>query len=137
MADSAVQDKPETADEPWEDEPGASVEDAADQQAIDAVNATPDGDPVEGTPEPERLPGVSRQLSLIAGGEVPDSSSFKMRGGSIPVEGEFAKGSVVRLEVTVSVDEVTFVDKKDNDGYVVATERRHIAKILGVHRTDQ
>jgi hypothetical protein len=138
MAETATKDEDITTtgpldtsgvDEAWDDEgPGGSVEDHVespeDQQAIDSVNST----------DPEPIPGASKQLSLIAGGEEPDSATFKMRGGSIPVEGEFEKGSTIKVEVTLSVDEIQFVDKKDKDGYVVATERRHIGKTLSIRR---
>jgi len=85
----------------------------------------------------ERIEGRRTQLSLLAGGEEPDSSSFKMQGGKVNVEGQFDKGDVIDLIVKVRVAEVDFVDKVDNDGYVVGTDRRHIAKPLSIRRAER
>ena len=104
-------------DESWEDPP-RSIEEAAED-------------------EPEQEPAIEggkRSLTLTAGGEEPDSSSFKMQGGKVAVEGQFDKGDVIDLLVKVRVAEVDFVDKVDNDGYVVGTERRHLAKPLSIRR---
>jgi hypothetical protein len=90
------------------------------------IDIAPDG--------PPPIEGKRQQLSLVAGGEDPDASESKLRGGSVPVEGEFEKGDVLTLLVKVSCDEVHFIDKKDNDGYVVATTRRHIFKPLSIQR---
>jgi hypothetical protein len=108
-------------DDDWEDEPRESIEDKAENGG-----AEPDG--------PPPIEGKRQQLSLVAGGEDPDASESKLRGGSVPVEGEFEKGDVLTLLVKVSCDEVHFIDKKDNDGYVVATTRRHIFKPLSIQR---
>ncbi len=114
---------------PDDDEPQGSIEDQ-----LDDPDSPTEPDAPTAEKEEETIPGVNRQLSLLAGGEEPDSSSFKMRGGSIPVEGEFVKGDIVKVMVTLTVDEVHFIDKKDKDGYVVGTERRHIAKPLSIRR---
>lgn len=111
-------------DPAWDDEPPESVEDKVEEGEQIAID------------EPERLEGTSRrpQLSLLAGGEEPDSSSFKMQGGKVPVEGQFDKGDTIDLLVKVRVAEVDFVDKHDKDGYVVGVDRRHIAKPLSIRR---
>jgi hypothetical protein len=115
----------EPDDDTWDGEDDGSTESIEDR----ADNGEPVG--------PPPILGREVQLSLLAGGEEPDSSTFKLRGGSLPVEGEFEKGSIVILRVVASVDEVTFADKKDNDGYVVSTERRHVAKIMSVRRLEE
>jgi hypothetical protein len=120
------QERLDAGDDWPEGDDRASIEDKAD--AGEGEAAKPDG--------PPPIAGVSRQLSLIAGGEEPDGSEFKMRGGSVPVEGEFKKGDVIEVVVKLSVDEVAFIDKKDNDGYVTSTTRRHIAKPLSIRRTE-
>jgi hypothetical protein len=79
------------------------------------------------------------QLNLTVGGEKPDKSTVKLRGGSIEVAGggQLKKGEVVNLLVKVRVDEVHFVDKHDNStGDVIQAERRHIAKMIGVEKVE-
>lgn len=112
-------------DDDFDSDPDVSLEDRADDE------------PDEAEPEPTiRGTKGRRQLSLLAGGEDPDMSSFKMQGGKIAVEGEFEKGTTVDLYVKVRIAEVHFVDKVDDDGYVVSTDRRHIAKPLSIQRTE-
>jgi hypothetical protein len=86
--------------------------------------------------EPTQLPipGQYQQLSLDAGGDAPQSSSIKLRGGSLALEGQFAKGDVVHLWIEARVGEVTFVDKVDAHGAVTGTERRHVARMTSVQR---
>lgn len=102
----------------WDD-PQQSIEDQA-------ANPQPDG--------PPPVAGLNRQLSLLAGGEEPDASSFRVVGGKVAVEGEFKKGDVIELVIKASVDTISFVDTKDKDGFVVGTERQHKARILSVRR---
>ena len=87
--------------------------------------------------QPEETPpvlGASRQLSLIAGGEEPTSASMKLKGGSIPLEGEFEKGDLVKLTVEARVTEVHFIDLIDKSGYVLGAERKHVARLDSVQR---
>lgn len=88
-------------------------------------------------PGPPPIAGGQQQLSLLAGGEEPSSASMKMRGGSIPVEGEFEKGDSMTLLVVCRVAEVHFVDTVDEYGTVITTERRHVAKVMSVRRLDE
>jgi hypothetical protein len=77
------------------------------------------------------------ELNLQVGGQKPDKSTVKLRGGSIEVAGgsQLKKGEVVNLLVKVRVDEVTFVDKHDNStGDITQVERRHIARMIGVEK---
>lgn len=78
-------------------------------------------------------------LNLQVGGQKPDKSTVKLRGGSIEVAGggQLKKGEVVNLLVKVRVDEVHFVDKHDNStGDITQSERRHIAKMIGVEKVE-
>ena len=87
----------------------------------------------EGKPEPT-IEGANGQLTMAVGGRKPDSSEFKIKGKAVAVEGQFEKGSMVRLEVMVSVNDLHFIDKKDHTGTVVHTTRRHIANVESVRR---
>jgi hypothetical protein len=129
VADEKAPPRADT-DPAWDDDPAGSVEDIVDGQGTGEQEPLLDPEP-----EVERLEGTGRtQLTLMAGGEAPDSSSFRMQGGKVPVEGQFEKGDIIDLLVKVRVTEVDFVDKHDNDGYVVGTDRRHIAKPLSIRR---
>ena len=74
------------------------------------------------------IPGTGSSITLDAGGALPESSEVKMRGGSMPVEGEFDKGETIRFWVEARVAEVHFVDNIGKDGFVTGTVRRHILK---------
>lgn len=110
----------------------ATTDEAPVTNAIDDLNAQ---FPDEPQIEPQLpIPGQHLQLSLDAGGELPQSSSIKLRGGSLALEGQFAKGDVAHLWIEVRVGEVTFVDKVDAHGTVTGTERRHVARMTRVQR---
>lgn len=80
------------------------------------------------------IPGTGHQLTLDAGGEMPQTASMKLLGGSLPLEGEFDKGEIVRVWVEGRISEVTFVDRIGADGYVEGTERRHKLRMTRVRR---
>jgi hypothetical protein len=82
------------------------------------------------------IPGTIAELSLNAGGESPETASMKLMGGSLPVEGEFDKGDLVRVWVEGRVTSVEFVDHLGKDGYVESTERRHKMRMVRVRRAD-
>jgi hypothetical protein len=82
----------------------------------------------------EPLPGTGSQLSLLAGGDEPETAEVKLRGGSLPVEGQYEKGEVVNLMIKVRIAEVHFVDVIDKYGNVTSTVRRHVGKMQGVQR---
>lgn len=106
-----------SATEEREAEVGKSIEDAADD-----------------APAQQPLPGTAPTLSLSAGGDAPTSSSIKLRGGSLALEGQFNKGEVVAVWVEIRVSEVQFVDKIDVHGNVSGTERRHLGRMTSVQR---
>jgi hypothetical protein len=80
------------------------------------------------------LEGFSDSISVTVGGERPQTSAIALRGGRLPVEGEFKKGDVVELYVRCRVAEIHFVDVIDKYGEVTGTERKHIAKPIAVRR---
>lgn len=100
---------------------GRSVEDAAEDPEAPENGQMP-------------IPGTGSQLTLEAGGELPESSTVKLRGGSLPLEGQFNKGDTVRVWVEVQISEVHFVDKIDQHGNVNGTERRHLGRMRRVQR---
>jgi hypothetical protein len=112
------------------DDPGTGKGEGEEPDA----EAPPAADPDAGTPpaEPELI--GSGQLSLSVGGKQPTSSSFRMVGGAMPIEGSFKKGETVTLMVECQVREVAFKDTVDDSGSVTATERRHKATVIGVSR---
>jgi hypothetical protein len=89
-------------------------------------------------PEPEnpQLPiaGAQLELDLEAGGRLPESSSIKLRGGSLALEGQFRKGETVAVWVECRIAEVHFVDRVDAHGEATGAERRHVAKMIRVQR---
>lgn len=96
--------------------------------SIEELTEEPQGDPP--------VEGRNTQLSLIAGGEEPTSASMRLKGGSLPVEGEFEKGDFIRLVVEARISEVHFIDQLDRSGYVLGAERRHVARIDSVRRLE-
>jgi hypothetical protein len=71
------------------------------------------------------------QLTLLAGGETPTTSEFKLAGRSIELTGEFEKGSSSVLKIGVEWGAVEFIDKHDKEtGQVVETIRRHKGRIV-------
>ena len=74
---------------------------------------------------------IGTQLSLVAGGEPPTTSEFKIAGRSIEISGEFEKGSQSVLRIGVEWGAVEFVDKHDKEtGQIIETIRRHKGKIV-------
>lgn len=103
---------------PEAEAPAESIEDRAKQEP----------------PAQEPIPGTDHQLTLIAGGETPDSAEVKFRGGSVPIEGQFDKGEVVEVVIKIRIAEVHFVDKIDKFENVTSTVRRHQGKMVSVRR---
>lgn len=102
---------------------------------------TTDDPPLTAVPDPDDEPegqlplaGEQLELSLDAGGALPQSASIRLRGGSLALEGQFAKGDVGHVWVEFRVAEVHLVDRIDAHGDVTGTERRHVARMTRVQR---
>jgi hypothetical protein len=107
--------------------------------------AKPNGEPLDGEGDGETAPpkvppleidGAGSQLTLSVGGEVPNVSQVKLRGGSIAIRaGEFKKGDVVELAIRARCVEIDVVDKIDGQtGDVTETIRRHVFKAVHVEK---
>jgi hypothetical protein len=108
---------------------GQSIEEIAEARAA--------GEGEEPKPIPPMqlaLPGTQERLSLSAGGKQPTSAEMRLLGGSMPIEGQFAKGETMTLLVEVKIGSVEFVDAVDEWGTVQRTSRRHKARMLSVKR---
>lgn len=80
------------------------------------------------------IDGSTGQLSLDVGGvKEPTTSTLRLVGGRIEVEGEFKKGDVLAVRLEAVVNEVSFKDTHDSTtGQVVACARNHRARVTGV-----
>lgn len=107
---------------------------AADEQGVPVEDMDPE-DVQEPTP-PMQIPieGFGATISTTPGGDRPQSSSIALRGGKLPINGEFKKGDVIEFYVRARVAEVNFVDTVDKFGEVTGTERKHVAKPVAVTR---
>lgn len=77
------------------------------------------------------------QLTLSVGGKRPTTSSLRLVGGRVEVEGQFDKGERLVLRIECEVREVAFRNEVDvKTGQVVGCERRQKASITGVTRID-
>lgn len=109
------------------DAEGVTIEEMARREAAGEVEKpTP--------PMQMPLPGTAENISLSAGGQKPTSSEARLLGGSMPLEGQFAKGDVVMLLVEAKVGAVEFIDATDEWGKVQRTSRRHKLRMLSVKR---
>lgn len=111
---------------------------------MSATEAPPDGRTIEddaenpnspALPAQEPLPGTGKQLTLLAGGEEPDSSEVKFRGGAVPLSGQYDKGDIIEVVLKIRVGEVAFADTHDKYGNVTSTVRRHTGVMIGVRET--
>lgn len=80
------------------------------------------------------LEGFGPTVTVQVGGDRPQTATIALRGGKLPVSGEFKKGDVIEFYVRARVSEVHFVDTVDKFGEVTGTERKHIAKPVAVTR---
>jgi hypothetical protein len=103
-------------------------------------------EPESGEDEPSGLPeddGYSgdltlkgpEQLSFAVGGKTPTSSSLRLQGGKVEIEGAFRKGDRIVLTVECEVRGIGFRDEVDQKtGQVVGCARNHVAHITAVER---
>ena len=91
--------------------------------------------------EPEQIPpmqipleGLGTTITSTPGGLRPTSSTVVLRGGKLPVEGEYKKGDEVELLVRCRVADVSYPDTHDEYGQPVSCERRHTLKLMAVRR---
>jgi hypothetical protein len=124
-----------------------------DEQPMPDQDLPPDGDQPADTPpneaeadlpngedhgdddDPLAIAGSADQLSLDVGGLAPTISALTLSGAP-NLSGEFEKGEVLTLELTVRVTEVKVTDSLDGEGNVKSTKRSHTAKVESARRTD-
>lgn len=82
----------------------------------------------------EALPGDWATISADFGGDAPTVAEIRLLGGSMPIEGSFAKGTEIDLLIRVRVSEVHGVDVLDGWGNAKRTIRRHRARLISVRR---
>jgi hypothetical protein len=101
----------------------------------DAVQNPDDFDPDEGAlPTGDLVVEAGGQLTLsVGGGKQPTSSTLRLVGGRIEVDGQYGKGEAVVLRIEAVVNEVAFKDEHDaKTGQVVGCARNHRARITGI-----
>lgn len=107
-------------------------------EAATAPPAAPDH-PGE-SPDEQPIPDVELegdgQLTLGVGGEKPTKATVKLRNRSIGIPvGQYQKGDVVDLLLTVRCDVVALIDKHDEStGQITEIERRHGFSVTNVER---
>jgi hypothetical protein len=101
----------------------------------DAVQNPDDFDPDEGAlPTGDLVVEAGGQLSLsVGGGKQPTSSTLRLVGGRLEVDGQYAKGESVVFRVECVVSSIEFKDEHDaKTGQVVGCNRNHRARITGI-----
>lgn len=81
------------------------------------------------------LPGdFGKSITTEFGGRDPDTSEIRLLGGKMPIEGSFAKGTILDLHVRVKVTGILGQDTVDAFGQEESTIRRHMARMISVKR---
>jgi hypothetical protein len=137
--DTATMDPPaaetQPGDPPVEPPADPPQEPTEPQEPEQPAGPDPEGQQPEEPSDEITLEGTGGQLSLKVGGKAPTSSQFKLVGGAIGVDGQFAKGDVVVLRVEVRVGAVAFEDKIDSStGQPIGCTRTHKARVVGAIR---
>lgn len=113
-------------------EAATQAPDGAEERTLEPV---PDPEPEVGADDRLVVEGSSGQLSMNVGGKKPVSSSLRLVGGKLEVEGQFQKGERIRAEVELEVGEIAFRDKHDSaTGEVVSCDRAHRARVVAFQR---
>ena len=110
---------------------GTALDEGVSEETVEDLAAQ---EPEEISPMQLPLEGFVPSISATPGGDRPTTASITIRGGKLAVTGQFSKGDVIELYVRAKIAEVHFVDTVDNFGEVTGTERKHIAKPIGVRR---
>jgi len=118
--------------ETMEDQVAREQADFDGDQTVESLAEQPQEEEV--LPMQIPLEGFTDSITVQVGGARPQSSVVALRGGKLPVEGEFKKGDEIELYVRARIAEVHFVDTTDQYGEVTGTERKHIAKPVAVRR---
>src|SRR6185295_980137 len=114
----------------------ASTKEPTAGQKVDAGASNGKPDP-QAAQESVSIAGSSTQLTLTLGGKTPTTSSMRLLGGGIKVEGEFKKGDVVKFSGVARVVEVGAKDEIDDKTLKpVGCERRHRARILELNAVE-
>lgn len=127
-----------------DDETEGEVESTGSHSAA-AAKPPADGevDQPEGEAEPKPtppmqipIPGTETDIGTEFGGRLPESSEIRLLGGKLPIQGSFAKGTVIDLHVRVKVTGVLGQDTVDAFGQEESTVRRHLARMISVKRVE-
>lgn len=133
--ESATMDRPGTT-EPATTDP-ATEPATDDNQNGQSPPQDPGEDQTTEPAEPQDDGGIvvqgTSQLSWDVGGKKPNTSSLRIVGGKVDVEGQFKKGQKFQALVDLEVKEVGFVDQVDaSTGQVIGCDRRQKARIIGI-----
>lgn len=93
-------------------------------------------DPMENyDPAELYVEGSTGQLGFDVGGKAPTTSTLRLQGGKVDIEGQFEKDDRIVLRVELVVREVAFRDDVDSKtGQVVGCARNHKAHVVGIER---
>lgn len=117
--------------------PDAPPEDVPPVEEPGEGNDDEAGEPEAETSDELTLFVSDGKLTATIGGKKPTSSSIAIVGGKVGLEGQFEKGEIVPLRIDVLVNDVGLKDSEDpKTGQIVATERRHKARIVAIERYD-
>ena len=119
---------------------GDDVEEPTGVVESELAHDTPEEPKAEAEPKPTPpmqvpLPGdFGKTITTEFGGRDPDKSEIRLLGGKMPIEGSFAKGTILDLHVRVKVSGVLGQDTNDDFGETQHTTRRHMAHMISVKR---
>jgi hypothetical protein len=107
---------------------------ATDTAAPPSDVQDPPDEMTDDLPTGELVIDAGGQLTLnVGGGKQPTTSTLRLVGGKIEVDGQYAKGERIVVRIEAVVNEIGFKDQEDSKtGQVVGCERRHRARITGV-----
>jgi hypothetical protein len=133
--EAAPERPPEPPQPPADPDQPPDGDQPADTPPNEAEADLPNGEDHGDDDDPLAIAGSADQLSLDVGGLAPTISALTLSGAP-NLSGEFEKGEVLTLELTVRVTEVKVTDSLDGEGNVKSTKRSHTAKVESARRTD-